>query len=92
MDKKERKMEKSKGKARTNQERAKAWDDLNKKILVKQTRQEALEKENWVEEEDGENMEDVEAENGPVAETVATEAIAQLMSLPESAGDEEEIL
>lgn len=35
MDKKETKVEKSKGRARTVQERAKAWEDLNKKMLLK---------------------------------------------------------
>lgn len=59
IDKKERKIEKSKGRARTVQERAKAWDDLNKKILAKQAREDALEKENAVDEEDEEDDEEV---------------------------------
>ncbi len=91
MDKKEKKVEKSKGKARTVQERAKAWDELNKKMLAKKAREEVLalekEKENWVDEDEGEGMQDVEVEDAPVAE-----AVPESMPLPEPAEDEDEIL
>lgn len=42
MDKKEKKVEKSRGRAKTVQERAKAWDELNCKILAKKAEEEAL--------------------------------------------------
>lgn len=94
MDKKEKKVEKSKGRARTVQERAKAWEDLNKKILAKKAAEEALEKENWVDDEEMEVEEEVEAEDAPVegkmiTETMATEADPQSMPLPEPAEEEE---
>lgn len=89
MDKKEKKIEVSKGRARTVQERAKAWDDLNKKIAAKKAREEAMEKENWAEEQEG--MEDVEDE-AIVDEAMAVEVIAQSTPLPEPVEDEEEIL
>ena len=41
MDKKEIKIVKSKDRARTVQERAKAWEDLNKKMVAKKAREEA---------------------------------------------------
>jgi len=52
MDKTEKKIEKSRGKARTVQERSKAWDELNRKMVAKKAREAALalEKENWVDE------------------------------------------
>jgi hypothetical protein len=54
MDKKEKKVEKSRGRARTVQERSRAWDELNRKMVAKKAREAALalEKENWVDEED----------------------------------------
>jgi Alb1 len=100
MDKKEKKVEKSKGKARTVQERAKAWDELNKKMLAKKAREEALalerEKENWVDEDDGEakadGMQDVEVEDAPMAQSAVSEAAPESIPLPEPAEDEDEIL
>jgi len=90
MDKKEKKVEKSKGRARTVQERAKAWDDLNKKTLAKKAREEALEKENWTDEEDREAMdEDAEAEKITADESMDAELIAQSVPLPEPEEDDE---
>jgi len=99
MDKKEKKVEKSKGKARTVQERAKAWDDLNKKMLARKAREDALaleklEKENWVDEAgvEEEIMEDVEVEDAPAVGIMASEAVPESMPLPDPTEDEEEIL
>lgn len=60
MDKKEKKIEVSKGRARTGQERSKAWEELNRKMLAEKAQEEALalEKENWVDEDDDEDLED----------------------------------
>lgn len=91
MDKKEKKVEKSKGKARTVQERAKAWDDLNKKTLAKKARQEALEKENWVDEQEDQDGMDDDVGLGD-AKGAVTEAFAELIPLPESTAEEEEVL
>lgn len=54
MGRTEKKAEKSKGRARTIQERSKAWDELNRKMLAKKAQEDtiALEKENWVDESD----------------------------------------
>ncbi|KAF8866922.1 hypothetical protein BDZ45DRAFT_667591 [Acephala macrosclerotiorum] len=84
MDKTEKKVQKSKGKARTVQERAKNWEELNKKMLAQKAREEALalEKENWVDEE--------EMEDAPATETITTETIAQSIPLPEPEEEEEE--
>lgn len=88
MDKKEKKVEKSRGRARTVQERAKAWDLLNKTILTGEEREsEALEKENWVDEADAED--DVTVGDAPSLEDSAA---AQSLPLPEPAEDEDEIL
>ena len=98
MDKKEKKVEKSKGRARTVQERAKAWEDLNKKILAKQAAAETLEKENWIDEGDeemeAEKEEEIEEGNAPVEEAMLTEDMAtdpQSIPLPEPVEDEEEL-
>lgn len=90
MDKTEKKVQKSKGRARTVQERAKNWDELNKKMLAQKEKEEALalEKENWVD-EDSDNMEDVEAEDTPVAELMTTETIAGSVPLPQPEEEEE---
>jgi len=60
MDKKEKKVEKSRGRARTVQERSKAWDELNRKMVAKKAREVALalEKENWVDDEDNKEGEE----------------------------------
>jgi hypothetical protein len=60
MDKNEKKVEKSRGRARTVQERSKAWDELNRKMVAKKAREAALalEKENWVDDEDDEEDEE----------------------------------
>lgn len=94
MDKKETKIEKSRGRARTVQERAKNWEELNKKMLAKKARDEALalEKENWVDEEDDEMEEDAKLKDAPVEDAMTTEVIAQSIPLPEPVEDEEEIL
>jgi hypothetical protein len=62
MDKNEKKIEKSRGRARTVQERSKAWDELNRKMVAKKAREAAmaLEQENWVDEANGEEGEEVE--------------------------------
>lgn len=89
MDKTEKKVEKSKGRSKTVQERAKNWDELNKKLLAQKAKEEALalEKENWVDEED--DMEDVETGDAADAKTMTTEAAAQMVPLPEP--EEEEL-
>jgi TATA-binding protein-associated factor Taf7 len=73
------------------QERAKAWDDLNKKTLAKKARQEALEKENWVDEQEDQDGMDDDFGLGD-AEGAVTEAFAELIPLPESTAEEEEVL
>jgi len=87
MDKKELKVEKSKDRARTVQERSKAWEDLNKKILAKKEAEEAerLKKENggW---EDEDEMVDEEV----VAEKEMSDDIPESVPLPEE--DQDEIL
>lgn len=87
MDKKELKVEKSKDRARTVQERSKAWEDLNKKILAKKEAEEAerLEKENedWVDE-------DGMVDDGVVAEKDTGDDVPESVTLPEE--DEDEIL
>jgi hypothetical protein len=90
MDKTEKKVQKSKGRARTVQERAKGWEELNKKMLAQKAEEEALalEKENWVDEE-SDGMEEVEAEDAPAAEPIATEMIAESVPLPQPEEEEE---
>jgi len=90
MDIKEKKVEKSKGRARNVQERSKAWEELNKKMLAKKAREDALEKENWVDDEEGDDMEaDVEVRDAPAAPVVET---AKSVPLPPPAEDDDEIL
>lgn len=104
MDKTEIKVQKSKGRARTVQERAKDWNELNKKILAQKAKEEALalekekEKENWVDEE-GDDVEDMEAEEtspaeaeteAMVTETMDAKTIAESVPLPQP-DDEEEL-
>jgi hypothetical protein len=62
MDKNEKKVEKSRGRARSVQERSKAWDELNRKMVAKKAREAALalEKENWVDEANEEEDEETE--------------------------------
>jgi hypothetical protein len=53
MDRTEKKAEKSKGRARTIQGRSKTWDELNRKMLAKKAREDAIDLEkNWVDEHD----------------------------------------
>jgi Alb1 len=95
MDKKEKKVEKSKGRARTVQQRAKAWDELNKRILSKKAREEALEREreNGIEEDDEvEIQDDNKIEDTSAPETVGVEAVAQSIPLPDPTEAEDEIL
>jgi hypothetical protein len=90
MDIKEKKVEKSKRRARNVQERSKAWEELNKKMLAKKAREEPLEKENWVDEEEGDDMEaDVEVGDAPAAPVVEA---AKSVPLPAPAEDDDEIL
>ncbi|TAQ90646.1 hypothetical protein B7494_g1064 [Chlorociboria aeruginascens] len=89
MDKKEKKVEKSKGKARTVQERAKAWEELNKKVALKKAQQVALEKENWVDEDHEDD--EVEMQDDVLAPTdLPAETAAEPVPLPDE--DEDEIL
>jgi hypothetical protein len=94
IDKKEKKVEKSKGRARTVQERSKAWEDLNKKMLAQRAKEEAerIEKENWVDVPESEVMEDVEVEGGGADIDLPTEVVARSVPLPGAADDEEEVL
>ncbi|TVY92390.1 hypothetical protein LAWI1_G003182 [Lachnellula willkommii] len=84
MDKKELKVEKSKDRARTVQERSKAWEDLNKKILAKKEA-ERLEKEkeneDWVDEAEM-------ADDGVVAEKDMGDDVPESVPLPEENEDE----
>ena len=97
MDKKSTNIEKSKDRARLVQERAKAWDEHNKKLMAKKARDAALalEKENRVDEDgdvdaDGDAMEDVE-EAPSAAGPMAVEDVDQSIPLQEPA-EEDEVL
>jgi hypothetical protein len=61
MDKKEKKVERSRGRARTVQERSKAWDELNRKMVAKKAREVALalEKENRLDSDDMDEDEEI---------------------------------
>jgi hypothetical protein len=87
-DKKEKKIEKSKGRARTVQKRSKTWEELNKTMAAKRSREEAFEKENWVSEEDvaEEVQDDVEVNDASLV------TVAASTPLPEPAEYEYEIL
>lgn len=65
MDRKEKTIEKSRARARNTQDRAKAWDEQNKKMNLRKAQEEATaaEKENWVDEEDDESEGDEEKVN-----------------------------
>lgn len=100
MDKNEKKIEKSRGKARTVQERSKAWDELNRKMVAKKAREAALalEKENWVDEvneEDEEIQLDAAVVDG-VKDLDVTDAPsvggATTIASAENADEDEEIL
>jgi hypothetical protein len=86
MDKKEKKVEKSKGRARTVQERSKGWDDLNRKMLARKAEEEAarLEKEGWEDEDMGD-----EGEDGGGEKEMAG-IVPEAVPLPDE--DEDEIL
>lgn len=62
MDKIEKKIEKSRWKAKAIQERSRAWDELNRRLVAKKTRGAAmaLEEEILVEEANGREGEDME--------------------------------
>lgn len=83
MDKKETKVEKSRGRARNVQERAKAWEELNKLALAQKVQSEAPAEE-WVDDE-ADALDDVEIDDAPALE-------AQSVPLPEPAEDEDEVL
>lgn len=88
MDRTEKKLLKSKVRARSVQDRAKAWEELNKSVLDAAKKQSALEKENLDEEEDG--WGDIEVDDAPAAEAPVP---AQSIPLPEPTEDgDEEIL
>lgn len=104
MDKREKKIERSRVRAKTVQDRAKAWDELNKKIMAKKAKEEVLLEDEWVEDIDDENeMKDVEVEEEPQAEEVLSakprsteaitiESIAKAVPLPEPVEEGDEIL
>jgi hypothetical protein len=88
MDKIEKKVEKSKGKARTVQERAKAWEDLNKNVLATKAQTGgSLEKENLDDEDD--MLNDAEISDATAGELPVA---AQSIPLPEPIEDDNEIL
>jgi len=92
MDKKVTRVEKSRGRARTVQERAKAWEEQNKKIAEKKAREEAeaLEKENDTGSDLDEDMhEDVEIGEAPAG---ASTTVPQQGNLPGSVEEDDEIL
>lgn len=98
MDKKETKIVKSKDRARTVQERAKAWEEQNKKILERKAKEEAerLEKENWEDEEEqmDEDDEIVVGEDSEVlveGDTEILDAEPTPQSVPLPVDDEEEL-
>ncbi|PQE05595.1 Ribosome biogenesis Alb1 protein [Rutstroemia sp. NJR-2017a BBW] len=92
MDRTERKVEKSKGRGRNVQERAKNWDELNKKIALKKALEDLNKKENEGQEDmdDDENQSEVEMDEATPA-PIPTEATAQSVPLPAPV-EEEEIL
>ncbi|RDW88616.1 hypothetical protein BP6252_00648 [Coleophoma cylindrospora] len=92
MDKKEIKIEKSRGKARNVQERAKAWEELNKKMIAKKLREEALDKENNEDEDWEDNKEDIQIEGTSTVEVAEPATIAAEQPVAMDAEDEEEIL
>jgi hypothetical protein len=83
MDKKEMKVEKSRGRARNVQQRAKAWEELNK-LAVAQKELGDAPAEDWVDDEP-DALDDVEVGDAPALE-------AQSVPLPEPAEDEDEVL
>jgi hypothetical protein len=96
MDRKEKNIEKSKDRARLVQERSKAWEEQNKKILAKKAREEALalalEKDNWVDVDDEVTMDDVGADIKETAPTGAVAVVAAEIPLPETMDAEDEVL
>lgn len=88
MDRTEKKVEKSRGRARTVLERAKAWDELNRSVVAaKKQSGGALEKENLDDEID--MQDDVEVGDAPA---VGAPVAAQSVPLPEPTEDDDEIL
>lgn len=94
MDRKSNKVEKSLGRARNIQDRSKAWEEQNKKILAQQAKEEAerieaqrIEKENaeWVDED----MENVEESTEDMVPNVGETAAAIKLPLP--AADDEDL-
>ncbi|KAM3084570.1 hypothetical protein ACMFMG_001328 [Clarireedia jacksonii] len=90
MDRTERKIEKSKGRGRTVQERAKTWEDLNKKIATRKAMEELMgkEKEGQKDIDEDENQSEVEMDEATPA-PISTEATAQSVPLPTPVEDEE---
>ncbi|KAK2629351.1 hypothetical protein QTJ16_000171 [Diplocarpon rosae] len=96
IDKKEIKIEKSKGRARIVQDRAKNWEELNKKMLEQKAREEATaleeekDAENW---EDDEEMEEaIQVEEAPAAGSKTGKNFQAADSTPIPAEAEDEIL
>ena len=89
MDRTEKKVQKSKVRARSVQDRAKAWEELNKSVLDAARKQSALEKENLDEEEGEVGSGDVEVGDAPAMEAPVA---AQSIPLPEPTEDGDEIM
>lgn len=80
MDRTEKKVEKSKGRARNIQDRSKAWDDLNKQVLAKKAKDAQEQEENWEDVDGGDEKvkihtgdEEIEMDEVPEATPVPTD-------------------
>jgi hypothetical protein len=99
MDKKQTNIEKSKGRARNVQERAKDWDQLNRRILAQKMAEDAARdaKDGWENEED-EDAEQVPSQSplGGMNEVAMDGAAAEAHSVPSDGQamehDEDEVL
>lgn len=97
MDKKETKIEKSKGRARVVQDRSKDWHDQNKKLEALKAAQRLLEKENgdWVDDDESDDEDSVAIEGDAEMEgnlPNPVSAVATETPLPAVTEEEEEIL
>lgn len=95
MDQKSTRIEKSKNRARNVQERAKAWEELNKKIMAEQAAKDIAlaEADGWVDEDGEAVMEDAQTETkvSKAIKTVpAKPAAALVVSAPPAAMEEDE--
>lgn len=94
MDKKEKKIEVSKGRARTGQERSKAWEDLNRKMLAEKSRDETLtlDTENWIDEDGDEDVtHESAADDGDFKDTEVLDADASTDAFAGAKGDDDAI-